>query len=75
MDTEYESSRIERAKRGLYSSGKEEGPAEYRQELTPSPIEVGTDWGETTIVREHVDRKSTRLNSSHERLSRMPSSA
>lgn len=57
MDTEYESSRIERAKRGLYSSGKEEGPAEYRQELTPSPIEVGTDWGETTIVREHVVKK------------------
>ena len=29
----------------------------------------------TVITDEKVDRKSTRLNSSHERLSRMPSSA
>ena len=50
METEYESSRIERAKRGLYKPLQGEVPKEeYHQELTPTNIEVASDWGDTTI--------------------------
>ena len=38
-----------------------------------SDVETGTSL--SSAFRKHPDRKSTRLNSSHERLSRMPSSA
>lgn len=50
METEYESSRIERTKRGLYSpTGK--GLSPNRQtELSPSDIEVANDWNDTEIV-------------------------
>ena len=44
--------------------------------LTPGTVSVllgATQAGKTTLMR--LDRKSTRLNSSHLRLSRMPSSA
>ncbi len=58
-ESEYESSRIERAKRGLY--GAESKTVEHRAELSPSPIEVGTDWGDTTIIseRESAPKKSS----------------
>ena len=36
---------------------------------------LGIDGASYTLVGDSTDRKSTRLNSSHERLSRMPSSA
>jgi hypothetical protein len=59
MDTEYESSRIERAKRGLYRPLQGEQPKEeYHQELTPTDIEVASDWGDTTIVTERKEKKS-----------------
>ena len=38
-------------------------------------VECADFWKNETYVSQLVDRKSTRLNSSHERLSRMPSSA
>ena len=37
--------------------------------------EQGTDYGEFLLGLTEIDRKSTRLNSSHVSLSRMPSSA
>ena len=55
--------------------------------IAPDPAEVpiavrvtaGVDWAKddhaVCVVGDQGDRKSTRLNSSHERLSRMPSSA
>ncbi len=60
METEYESSRIERAKRGLYRPIKkgDEVKEEYHQELTPSEIEVASDWGDTTILTERKQGKS-----------------
>ena len=59
MDTEYESSRIERAKRGLYKplQGKQQ-KEEYHQELTPSDIEVASDWGDTTIISQRKEKKN-----------------
>jgi hypothetical protein len=60
MDTEYESSRIERAKRGLYRP-LQEGAApkdEYHQELSPTDIEVASDWGDTTIISERKESKN-----------------
>ena len=51
MDTEYESSRIERAKRGLYR--EDDTDQKSRQaELTPTDIEVSNNWEDTTIVTE-----------------------
>ena len=63
-------------------------PAEVLGRLTRAPFELGREWpiracAVTTggrvrslyLVLNHVDRKSTRLNSSHSTLSRMPSSA
>ena len=38
-------------------------------------VEAGIEWAQLGEFRDTPDRKSTRLNSSHERLSRMPSSA
>ncbi len=48
MDTEYDSSRIERAKRGLY---RPDGESHEREsELSASDIEVASDWGDTKII-------------------------
>jgi hypothetical protein len=58
MDTEYESSRIERAKRGLYRPEGGEGKGEYHPELSPNDIEVASDWGDTTILSERKQKKS-----------------
>ncbi len=58
MDTEYESSRIERAKRGLYRPEGAEAKAEYRQDLSPNEIDVASDWGDTTIVTERKVKKT-----------------
>ena len=51
MDTEYDRSRIERLKRGLYDP--EEGRAKNKRgtTLSPSDIEVANDWKDTTIVK------------------------
>ena len=58
METEYESSRIERAKRGLYKPLQGEvHKEEYHQELSPTDIDVASDFGDTTIVTE---RKATK---------------
>ena len=45
----------------------------HQGHLVRSAIELTKDWRTDRVLRR--DRKSTRLNSSHERLSRMPSSA
>lgn len=58
MDTEYESSRIERAKRSLYKPDSEAVKGDFRQDLTPNDIEVASDWGDTTIVTERKVQKS-----------------
>ena len=44
----------------------------YRPALSRSSHQRAPDFG---LVHQELDRKSTRLNSSHERRSRMPSSA
>ena len=44
---------------------------QYVEDRTEKDIELNA----APATRRHIDRKSTRLNSSHERLSRMPSSA
>ena len=52
------------------------GPGHYTAFLTPGQLDrwvFDGEKGETIIA--YVDRKSTRLNSSHRSLSRMPSSA
>lgn len=50
MDTEYDSSRIERTKRGLYSPDGKDITRERETELTASDIEVASDWGDTKII-------------------------
>ncbi len=59
MDTEYESSRIERLKRGLYSPTGDGLSSGHLQELSPSDIEVANNWNDTEIVssREKIPRK------------------
>jgi len=59
MDTEYESSRIERAKRGLYSPDGKEISSGRLTELSPSDIEVANNWNDTEIVsvREKAPKK------------------
>ena len=52
--------------------------ADTTQASDPNPLSdtLTGDWlGIRTALRDHGDRKSTRLNSSHLRRSRMPSSA
>ena len=46
-----------------------------RAGMTPSDIDYINAHGTSTLVGDEIDRKSTRLNSSHRSLSRMPSSA
>lgn len=49
METEYDSSRIERTKRGLYSPtalGLSKGE---ERKLSPSELEVASDWGDTKV--------------------------
>ena len=46
-----------------------------RRELTAAEMVEGIVKGDVTILSQAVDRKSTRLNSSHNVASRMPSSA
>lgn len=50
MDTEYDSSRIERRKRELYSPDGRVINHEHESELTASDIEVASDWGDTKII-------------------------
>ena len=47
----------------------------FNQRTYPNLIRLFAELGVPTAASEMSDRKSTRLNSSHERLSRMPSSA
>ena len=60
QESEYESSRIERTKRDLYGT-EDKFKKEHRAELSPSPIDVGTDWGDTKIIseREEAPKKSS----------------
>src|SRR3989338_7595335 len=48
-ETEYESSRIERTKRGLYSPKALGLLKAEEEELSPSQLEVASDWGDTKI--------------------------
>ena len=50
MDTEYDQSRIERTKRGLYSPDGKMISRERETELSATDIEVASDWGDTKIV-------------------------
>lgn len=50
MDTEYDSSRIERVKRGLFKPDGEAFSHERESELSASDIEVASDWGDTKII-------------------------
>ena len=52
------------------------GLERYSVDLDFRAPKNGMDWGKyARSLEEHLDRKSTRLNSSHEFVSRMPSSA
>ena len=53
MDTEYERSRIERLKRGLYDPEGRNAKNEHRATLSPSDIEIANNWGDTTVVKDH----------------------
>ena len=55
---------------GLYYEGWDAIERAWREGLTPDPLLTVSEWAD-----KHRDRKSTRLNSSHEFVSRMPSSA
>lgn len=52
METEFDTSRVERLKRGLYSQAAEELDAAKRGELSPSRVTVEHDWSDADIVRE-----------------------
>ncbi len=56
MDTEYESSRIEKAKRNLYQGDAEGHNTGASADLSPLDIEVAHDWGDTTIVHDREKR-------------------
>jgi hypothetical protein len=49
MDTEYERSRLEFAKRGLYKPGDVNPEDRGLPQLTPSKVDVGQDWEDTDI--------------------------
>ena len=53
-------------------NGKYRNPILYADYSDPDAIRVGEDY---FMIASSLDRKSTRLNSSHVALSRMPSSA
>lgn len=54
MDTEYDNSRVERLKRGLYKPEEKHATESRRPILSPSQVDVENDWGDTDIV---TDRK------------------
>ena len=58
MDTEYESSRIERAKRGLYRGKDDKSAPSGTSPLTETDIEVANNWGDTKIITERDVRPS-----------------
>ena len=62
MDTEYETSRIERTKRDLYRSDGHGKESMRQTELTPTDIDVANNWGDTTIVTERTMKKSNSMN-------------
>ncbi|MEK7118364.1 MAG: hypothetical protein AAB869_02025 [Patescibacteria group bacterium] len=51
MPTEYDTSRIERTKRGLYGQGGDGLEEDREGGLSPSDIDVANNWGDTTIVK------------------------
>ncbi|MDO8521542.1 MAG: hypothetical protein Q7S52_05500 [bacterium] len=51
MDTEYDRSRIERLKRGLYNPDPNTLQKEREQKLTPSDLDVAENWQDTAIER------------------------
>ncbi|KKU78631.1 MAG: hypothetical protein UY04_C0031G0010 [Parcubacteria group bacterium GW2011_GWA2_47_7] len=59
MDTEYDKSRLERLKRGLYKPGETAGSEKY-DDLSPSEINVENNWGDTEIItgRKEAPHKS-----------------
>ena len=64
----------------LYQNLRQPGAQSSQQTQIPSGLQIGTGVRPIATERIHTqgnlqDRKSTRLNSSHVRLSRMPSSA
>lgn len=60
MPTEYDSSRIERTKRGLYSQGGEGLEKNHESGLSPSDIEIANNWEDTTIVKNRNTKEVAR---------------
>ncbi len=60
MDTDYDTSRLERLKRGLYDKDGRGLTDDKRAELSPSQVNVGNDWEDTEIITEHVARKKSK---------------
>ena len=60
----------------VYPTGKKTFKFNYRYNNRQETLTIGS-YGEITLAqaRQELDRKSTRLNSSHTDISRMPSSA
>ncbi len=52
MDTEYDRSRIERLKRGLYDPEGKSLEREHEAKLSPSSLEVANNWEDTKIVKD-----------------------
>lgn len=52
MDTEYDRSRIERLKRGLYSPDANALSKERESKLSPSDVDVAENWQDATIGKE-----------------------
>lgn len=51
MPTEYDTSHIERTKRGLYSPDSDDVRKEREAGLSPTDIDVANNWEDTTIVK------------------------
>lgn len=61
MDTEYEKSRVERLKRGLYKPGDQESEKGYA-DLSPSNVTVDTNWEDVEILTEKKMKKQKPLS-------------
>lgn len=55
MDSEYERSRIEQLKRGLYTPDGEGRERTRDRGLSPSDIHIANDWGDTVIKKEQYE--------------------
>lgn len=58
--SEFDESRIERAKRGIYGQAADEATRDERATLSPQEIDVASDWGDTQMTRKKSRRHGGR---------------